>query len=231
MRYTGSVTNAFVQSMASNFEDALGRMEAALTDCPDGLWETDLWPDEAPTGPGPHGGLHGSSPWFLAYHALTCLDYDLAGEFEPWHRRNPSTRTPGPFRTACSPGPNSSVTSTTAAGGCAGRSTRSPKTPRRGRSRRPSLPRHAVRSARRQHPAARRRARLPDPPVPHRRRSQAATALITSATQRDGFAVLGCEIRHTPALWRRRTLRMTNGPRQRRPVTCSTQSRNSVKRS
>ena len=32
------------------------------------------------TGPGPYGGLHGSSPWFLAYHALTCLDYDLAGE-------------------------------------------------------------------------------------------------------------------------------------------------------
>ena len=46
-------------------------MEAALTDCPDDLWEADLWPDEAPTGPTPHGGLHGSSPWFLAYHALT----------------------------------------------------------------------------------------------------------------------------------------------------------------
>jgi hypothetical protein len=89
MRYTGSVTNAFVQSMASNFEDALRRMEAALTACPDGLWETDLWPDEAPTGPGPHGGLHGSAPWFLGYHALSCLDYDLSGEFEPWKPPQP----------------------------------------------------------------------------------------------------------------------------------------------
>ena len=35
MRYTGSVSNAFVQSMAHNFEQALRLMEAALTDCPD----------------------------------------------------------------------------------------------------------------------------------------------------------------------------------------------------
>jgi hypothetical protein len=84
MRYTGNVTNAFVQSMAHNFEHALRLMEAALTDCPDDLWQTDLWPDEAPTGPGPHGGLHGSAPWFLGYHALLTLDYDLAAEFEPW---------------------------------------------------------------------------------------------------------------------------------------------------
>jgi hypothetical protein len=70
--------------MASNFEQALRLMEAALTDCPDDLWETDLWPDEAPTGPTPHGGLHGSAPWFLAYHALLTLDYDLTAEFESW---------------------------------------------------------------------------------------------------------------------------------------------------
>lgn len=70
--------------MASNFEDALRLMEAALTDCPDELWEADLWPDEAPTRPGPHGGLDGSAPWFLGYHALSCLDYDLSGDFEPW---------------------------------------------------------------------------------------------------------------------------------------------------
>jgi hypothetical protein len=56
MRYTGRVSNAFVQSVAHNFEQALRLMEAALTDCPDDLWQADLWPDEAPTGPGPHGG-------------------------------------------------------------------------------------------------------------------------------------------------------------------------------
>ncbi len=77
------VVNPLVQSMASNFEQALRLMEAALTDCPADLWETDLWPDEAPTGPTPHGGLHSSAPWFLADHALSTLDYDLTAEFEP----------------------------------------------------------------------------------------------------------------------------------------------------
>jgi hypothetical protein len=89
MRYTGSVSNAFVQSMAHNYEEALRLMEAALTDCPDDLWQTDLWPDGAPTGPVAHGGLHGSAPWFLAYHALSCLDYDLTGGFEPWSPPQP----------------------------------------------------------------------------------------------------------------------------------------------
>jgi hypothetical protein len=70
--------------MAQNFEQALRLMEAALLDCPDDLWQKDLWPDEAPTGTEPLGGLHGSAPWFLAYHALNCLDYDLSGGFEPW---------------------------------------------------------------------------------------------------------------------------------------------------
>ena len=37
MRYTGSVSDAFVQSMAHNFEQALRMIEAALTDCPDDL--------------------------------------------------------------------------------------------------------------------------------------------------------------------------------------------------
>jgi hypothetical protein len=78
------VTSAFVQSMSSNFEQALRLMEAALTDCPDDMWATDLWPHEAPTAPTAHGGLHGSAPWFLGYHALTTLDYDLAAELEAW---------------------------------------------------------------------------------------------------------------------------------------------------
>jgi DinB superfamily len=84
MRYAEGVTNPFVQSMSSNFEQALRLLEAALADCPDELWATDLWPDEAPTAPTPHGGLHGSAPWFLGYHALTTLDYDLTAEFAPW---------------------------------------------------------------------------------------------------------------------------------------------------
>jgi DinB superfamily len=81
--------NPFVESMASNFEEALRLMAAALTDCPHDLWETDLWPDEAPTAPTQYGGLHGSAPWFLAYHSLLTLDYDLTSEFEPWEPPRP----------------------------------------------------------------------------------------------------------------------------------------------
>jgi hypothetical protein len=78
------VANPFALSTASNFAEALRLLEVALADCPDDLWETDLWPDEAPMGPTSYGGLHGSTPWFLAYHALLTLDYDLTAEFEPW---------------------------------------------------------------------------------------------------------------------------------------------------
>ena len=84
-----SVTNVFLQSATKNFEEALRLLEVALTDCPEEMWETDLWPEEAPTAPSPHGGLHGSSPWFLAYHALTVLDYDLSAELEPWQPPQP----------------------------------------------------------------------------------------------------------------------------------------------
>jgi hypothetical protein len=78
------VANPLVQSIARNFDQALRLMRVALTDCPDDLWESDLWPDEAPTSPTEYGGLHGSAPWFLGYHALFTLDYDLTAEFEPW---------------------------------------------------------------------------------------------------------------------------------------------------
>jgi hypothetical protein len=81
---TDLVASPFVLSMSTNFDQALRLLAAALADCPDELWAVDLWPDEAPTAPTPHGGLHGSAPWFLGYHALTTLDYDLSGELVPW---------------------------------------------------------------------------------------------------------------------------------------------------
>lgn len=83
------MTNVFVQSVTKNFEEALRLLEAAIADCPDELRETDLWPDEAPTAPAPHGGLDGSAPWFLAYHALMVLDYDLSAELVPWEPPQP----------------------------------------------------------------------------------------------------------------------------------------------
>ena len=83
------MSTPLVQSIARNFDEALRLMKAALTDCQDILWERDLWPDEAPTGPTSQGGMHGSAPWFLAYHSLLTLDYDLAAEFEPWKPPQP----------------------------------------------------------------------------------------------------------------------------------------------
>lgn len=78
------MTTALAAILNRNFDDTLTMLERALSACPNDLWETDLWPDEAPTEPGPHGGLHGSAPWFLAYHALSCCDYDLTGGYGVW---------------------------------------------------------------------------------------------------------------------------------------------------
>ena len=78
-----------MQGLADNYEYALRHMEEALRDCPDRLWTTDLWPDEAPAGPSRDGGLRGSAPWYLAHHALLHLDYDIGGGFEPWQPAPP----------------------------------------------------------------------------------------------------------------------------------------------
>jgi hypothetical protein len=78
------MTSVFVQSLVRYYDHALRQLEAALSDCPDRLWETDLWPDEAPTGPHADGGLRGSAQWIRAHHALVCLDSDLTGKFAQW---------------------------------------------------------------------------------------------------------------------------------------------------
>ncbi len=83
------MSNPLAQGIARNFEVALQLKRAAIADCPEFLWEKDLWPDEAPTGPTSHGGLHGSAPWFLAYRSLSTLDYDLTAEFGPWQPPQP----------------------------------------------------------------------------------------------------------------------------------------------
>jgi hypothetical protein len=90
--------------MARNFEDALRLMEAALSDCPDRLWEASMWQVPAPnsghqflgpdwkpvTDPAHRRALvqrwveRWSTPWSLAWHALEVLDYDLSGDSESW---------------------------------------------------------------------------------------------------------------------------------------------------
>jgi hypothetical protein len=78
------MTTTLLNILKINFQDALSRMAGAVGDCPDELWQTDLWPRDASGPQPPDGALGGSAPWFLAYHALSCLDYDLSGDFEPW---------------------------------------------------------------------------------------------------------------------------------------------------
>src|SRR5258706_1498632 len=73
MRYTGRVSNAFVQSMALNFEQALRLREAALTDCPDALWQAGLGAHEVPTGPAPVWGAAGPRPWVPPATRCSCL--------------------------------------------------------------------------------------------------------------------------------------------------------------
>ena len=81
----GQMAGVFRQSLRENFDHALRQLAEAIRDCPLDLWEADLWADEAPTTTDGRGAIRGSAPWLLAHHALVCMDYDLAGEFERWN--------------------------------------------------------------------------------------------------------------------------------------------------
>lgn len=92
------MSSIWVESLARNFEGALGLLEAAVRDCPDELWETSMWVVQAPdaalaTEPAaPHLFVERrSTPWSISWHALEILDYDLAGEFTPWEPPPPFT--------------------------------------------------------------------------------------------------------------------------------------------
>jgi len=77
------VGNPFVASLQHNFDFSFAFLEAAIRECPDELWETDLWPEQESQGPSEYG-VGGTAPWNLAYHALSVGDYDLTGDFEMW---------------------------------------------------------------------------------------------------------------------------------------------------
>jgi hypothetical protein len=95
------MASIWVESLGRNFEEALDLLQAAVQDCTDELWEASMWPVPRVEGwwgslRGPDGTVNsdpavqdeliqrGSAPWFRAWHALEVLDYDLAGEMEPW---------------------------------------------------------------------------------------------------------------------------------------------------
>lgn len=103
------MSSIWVESLARNFESALGLLEAAIRDCTDELWDTSMWvvpardPESELTGP--DGTLvtdavvrlalvqRHSTPWSIAWHALEVLDYDLAGGSAQWAPPPPFTKT------------------------------------------------------------------------------------------------------------------------------------------
>ena len=89
MRYTLAVANPFVQSMASNFKEALGLMEAALTDCPTICGRRTYGLMRHPRVRRRTGDYTVQPPGsWLTTRCLT-LDYDLTAEFDPWEPPQP----------------------------------------------------------------------------------------------------------------------------------------------
>src|SRR2546423_15562561 len=88
----------WVESLGGNFQQALGLMEAAIRDCPDELWQANMWevPDDAAEVRSVDGNLvtdpaerHAlvqriGQPWGVAWHALEILDFKLTGGTVPW---------------------------------------------------------------------------------------------------------------------------------------------------
>lgn len=60
------------------FDTAIGSLDKALQDCPDTLWEQQLWDDE----PDQWAAKGFSSFWYLSYHTLFWLDLYLTGTEE-----------------------------------------------------------------------------------------------------------------------------------------------------
>ncbi len=97
----------WMQSVCRSLEQSLEVLATAVRDCTGELWETPMW-EVADPGHDLVGGqeLVGgvaerrarvqrhSTPWGVAWHALECIDYDLAGEFGPWAPPLPFTGHP-----------------------------------------------------------------------------------------------------------------------------------------
>jgi hypothetical protein len=100
----------WTESLDRSFAEALELLAASVRDCTDELWNASMWEvpgnlfGEKPQGPDGKPVVdpelrralvqRRSAPWSVAWHALECLDYDLAGEFEPWAPPPPFTGKP-----------------------------------------------------------------------------------------------------------------------------------------
>lgn len=91
----------WVEALGRSFQQALDLMDAAVRDCTDELWQTNMWqvpsPEAAREVRGPDGNLvtdpgqrqalvqlYGT-PWGVAWHALERFDFQLTGGLVPWH--------------------------------------------------------------------------------------------------------------------------------------------------
>jgi hypothetical protein len=94
------MTSAWVDALGSRFQRAFDLMDGAVRDCPDDLWQANMWdvPDDDPSrelrGPAralvtDPAGRHAlvqryGTPWAVAWHALERLDFLITGGFVPW---------------------------------------------------------------------------------------------------------------------------------------------------
>ena len=94
------MASVWVESLQERFDRAFDLMEAAVRDCSDERWRSNMWEvlDDDPGREirGPGGVVVASSserrvliqrfgtPWGVAWHALERLDFLLTGGFDPW---------------------------------------------------------------------------------------------------------------------------------------------------
>jgi hypothetical protein len=97
------MASIWVDTLGPNFRTALDLIEAAIHDCPDELWQANMWEV-----PGQHAEVRGADgelvtdpdeqhalvqrngqPWGVAWHALEVLDANLSGRFSPWEPWGP----------------------------------------------------------------------------------------------------------------------------------------------
>ena len=92
------MTSIWVESLGSNLQAALDLMEAAIRDCTDELWQTNMWPvpgqacevrdadGNLVTDPAEQHELvqRNGQPWGVAWHTLNILDANLTAHFVPW---------------------------------------------------------------------------------------------------------------------------------------------------